>query len=372
VPKILYVSSPITSSYGGGEKFTSDFIDHFSEFKHEFLGSSQAMIDLFESKGLNTTKTWAGFEPVTPKNLILFPVSIILGLVTFIRYFELYKSAEVIISPTSFTEVFFVLPWVKFFLKKKVIFQIHANRCPKVFSQTPLKYILNKLFGKSPVIFVSKSQLQNWAKIGILPENSEVIENGVKISEFQTLSKPRNEFLRFGFLSRLHFEKGVDILIDSLYLIKSKQKIEVMIGGSGEQEQVIKQKLKNKPLPNNIKLTLAGFITDTKSFFESIDIFVFPSRGESFGLVLVEAWERGLATIASNIPSLVDIKKDSFEDEQKLVFQSENADDLAQKIDFVIQSTELYTSTDYKSKLHQIVELKFDIRDTLEKYRKFL
>jgi glycosyltransferase involved in cell wall biosynthesis len=52
------------------------------------------------------------------------------------------------------------------------------------------------------------------------------------------------------------------------------------------------------------KIYLSGFIDDMRQFYRSIDMLVFPSAFEIFGLVPLEAQAYGVPVIAYNIPGL--------------------------------------------------------------------
>ncbi len=50
-----------------------------------------------------------------------------------------------------------------------------------------------------------------------------------------------------------------------------------------------------------------GFQSDTRAFFERIDLFCLPSRNEPFGIVATEAMQAGLAVVATNTSGPRDI-----------------------------------------------------------------
>jgi glycosyltransferase involved in cell wall biosynthesis len=427
--KITYLSSPISSQYGGGEKFLDDFTAGI-EGEHQFIGSSKAVYDLFVSKGYKATLTSGLFEPVSPRNLLLIPISILVGLFQFIRFYNTFKASDWIISPTSHCETFFVIPWIKLFLNKKVMFMIHAPKVPKLFSISPLNYLLSRFWGCSPVVFVSNSQKQLWNSVGCDSSNQIVIYNGVKIEKLDSIdstakrnfnkTKPvasnsplegwqatpdgavksdalnppdgifrypqddetlgdsdfeelNSKTLKIGFLARLHSEKGCDVLINALEHIKSDEQIEIIIAGDRPEKQNLVNLYKSKNLPDNIKVSFKGFQSDTKSFYQSLDLFVFPSRRESFGLVICEAMERGKSVICSNIPSSLEVKKVlDITNETNLIFQKDNLQDLAQKIDYFISNQEVYLDEVYKQELHDTITKKFSLEKMIVEYKKVL
>src|SRR5207253_7431181 len=46
---------------------------------------------------------------------------------------------------------------------------------------------------------------------------------------------------------------------------------------------------------------------DKRDFFAAIDVFALPSRSDSFGLVLLEAWANGVANIAYRAGGIADV-----------------------------------------------------------------
>ena len=368
--KIIYLSSPVTSQFGGGEVFLNNFTDGV-EAEHNFIGSSNAIFDLFKSKNYQAHLSRGGFEPCL-KYLPLFPISIIIGFVQFVRFFNLFQSADTIISPTSHCETFFVIPWIKLFLKKKVIFMVHSAFVPKTFSIPPMNWLLSKCWGKSSVVFVSNSQKKLWNEAGCISENQIVIYNGVLISEFEPKIKTESE-IKIGFLGRLSSDKGCDVLLDSLTVIKSSEKIKVLIGGDGSEKENLVQKLSSLNLPANITVEFVGFVDDTKSFLESLDLFVFPSRRESFGLVICEAMERGVSVLSSDIPSSQEVKTIVNDERQNnLTFLVNESSDLGTKINFFIKNKSLYLDRQYKLNLHKTIEHNFGLTKMFADYRKII
>jgi glycosyltransferase involved in cell wall biosynthesis len=407
--KITYLASPITSQYGGGEKFLDDFTTGI-DGEHEFIGSSKAVYDLFISKGYKATLTWGIFEPAL-KTFLLMPISIIFGVINVIRFYKVFKNSDWIISPTAHSETIFVIPWIKLLFKKKVIFMVHAPKVPKTFSFFPMNLILSKCWGSSPVVFVSNSQKELWNRAGCNSSIQIVIYNGVKITDFEEIcggqiplvrggseadgvfaeeaSNPpdgifhsaqddetfvdsKSKTIKIGFLARLHKEKGCDVFINALESIKSTKEIEIIIAGDGPEKDNLVTLYEAKRLPKNIKVTFVGFQSDTRAFYESLDLLVFPSRREGFSLVLLEAWERGLSVLTSDIKPFLEAKKFQSEMEQRLIFELDNRKDLAAKIDYFIENQKVYLDSDYMQQLHDTIDKRFGLERMICEYEKIL
>ncbi len=96
---------------------------------------------------------------------------------------------------------------------------------------------------------------------------------------------------------RLNNQKGFDLLIDAFYLISNKcPDWHIDIYGDGDEKDALLHLLKEKKLENRIFIHPAS----DKIFeeFQNSDFFVFSSRFEGWGLVLVEAMACGIPAVS--------------------------------------------------------------------------
>lgn len=112
-----------------------------------------------------------------------------------------------------------------------------------------------------------------------------------------------------GRLNGPHEQKGVDLLLKSLPLILGHHKVVLNVIGTGPrlpQYQALAERL---GVSENVRFL--GFVEhqEMPRHYQQADLFVLPSRRESFGLVLAEAMACGLpvvATTAGAIPEVVE------------------------------------------------------------------
>jgi glycosyltransferase involved in cell wall biosynthesis len=135
-----------------------------------------------------------------------------------------------------------------------------------------------------------------------MPENRcMVIPNMIEIPKnFQPLIKlPITKKIRLGSLGRLSFEKNFDKVIKSIpILLNHGYEVEYVIGGVGIESENLYLTAKNLGIEKNFKIL--GWVEDKRKFFSEIDIFILPSFGETFGIVLLEAMLYNTPIISSN------------------------------------------------------------------------
>jgi len=103
----------------------------------------------------------------------------------------------------------------------------------------------------------------------------------------------KNSRLRIGYLGQLIERKGVGLLINSF--MRSRLDADLVLGGNGMDKEYFKALGKR-----DTRIKFPGFIPDEKlvDFYNSLDVFVFPTTIEGYGLPIVEA-------MACKIPVIV-------------------------------------------------------------------
>jgi glycosyltransferase involved in cell wall biosynthesis len=370
--KIIHVSTRIKIKYGGGEKFLEQLITSLDEHEHIFIGEDPVIFDMFKNHNKQAFSSPAGYEPITLKRKIFIPLSFVLGIFQFIKYYKFWKSSDLIlISASSVAEPIFLVPWIKLFFPQKRIIQFLHGMCISYYYKQPLVGILRRVWEKMEIVYVSNSQLNSWKKNQLSSLKTQVIYNGVSAYDF--IPKSRNfNTLKLGYIGRMYAEKKVDVLIRALSRINSKIPVEVFLAGVGEQLEEFKVLQRTLNFSSNISFNWLGFVQDTKSFYEDMDLIVFPSEIESFGLVLLESWERGVSVITSNIQAFKELKHNIPKPELELEFKLNDVDSLKSKIDYFINNHAIYSNNEYKLSLHNYVLAEFSFETMLSKYRKLL
>lgn len=106
----------------------------------------------------------------------------------------------------------------------------------------------------------------------------------------------------FGFVGRLVRDKGINELVKSFNLVsKIRNNVKLLLVGDFENKLNPLEPSVIKEIKENPKIIWAGFQNDVRPFYKVMDVFVFPSYREGFGVSLLEAQAMEVACIATNI-----------------------------------------------------------------------
>ena len=140
-----------------------------------------------------------------------------------------------------------------------------------------------------------------------------------------------------GVVARVELYKGHDIILRAAQILRSRGRDALfLIAGTGSFEQGAKRLAKSLGVEDCVKFL--GFVEDIPSLMGALDVQVNASRVEACSMSLIEGMSLGIPAIASDIggnPMLIRSGKNG------LLFESENAGDLADKIELMMSSPEL-------------------------------
>jgi len=123
------------------------------------------------------------------------------------------------------------------------------------------------------------------------------------------LSEPEREKLRgelgvrgvtFGYVGRLWTGKGLTHLLDAFGELEQGDvgEVSLLLVGDGMDEDLLRRRVREKRLQN---VVFCGFQPDDvlPQLYAACDVFVFPTLGDPFGMVVLEAFACGLPVIAT-------------------------------------------------------------------------
>jgi glycosyltransferase involved in cell wall biosynthesis len=147
-----------------------------------------------------------------------------------------------------------------------------------------------------------------------------VLHNAVDIDVFargrpirDAIGLPADDVV-IGTVAQIRHGKGIDIFLDAAtQLLRGNDKLKFVIVGppaSNEQEYYknMMGRLESAPLKGHV--IYLGSRTDIPDLMASFDIFCLPTRGETFGIVVIEAMAVGVPVVASAIGGIPEIITD--------------------------------------------------------------
>jgi len=94
----------------------------------------------------------------------------------------------------------------------------------------------------------------------------------------------------------------------------------------------------SKNLNVDLNIIWAGWQSDLISFYAASDIYIMPSRWESFGLVFIEAMNFSLPIITTNVQAIPEVVEDR---KVGLLSDSENEKQLSNNIKLLLEDEDL-------------------------------
>ena len=148
------------------------------------------------------------------------------------------------------------------------------------------------------------------------PDKIRIIPNGVDLDKFRGYERDNdfrrnyaadNEKIVF-FVGRLVNEKGAHILLDAMPRILAYfSEVKLVITGKGPQMDFLRDKAASMGIKDKVYFT--GYISDDNlsRLYMCVDVAVFPSLYEPFGIVVLESMVAGVPVVVSDVGGIGEI-----------------------------------------------------------------
>lgn len=128
-----------------------------------------------------------------------------------------------------------------------------------------------------------------------------VIDGSMYEKSWQTLDEPWFKDRREPVIvasGRLSLQKGFDILIQAVSILKKTRPVKLLILGEGVLREKLEEDIDRLSLDNDVRLV--GFKANPYPYYRNADVFVLSSRWEGQPLTLIEALALGTRVVSTN------------------------------------------------------------------------
>ena len=188
--------------------------------------------------------------------------------------------------------------------------------CPQIWThhtverrRLPVRAAFRRLFSRLPEchVFVSDAVRRYQHAVAGAAPREELVYNGIELEPFFVVRPEPGPV--FGAMGRLDPGKGFGLLVRAFArLCRENEEVRLKIAGEGPERPALEGLILREGVGERVELV--GFAEDVPGFLAGVNAFVHPSRGEGFGLTLLEAMAAGLPCIASRVDSLPEIGGD--------------------------------------------------------------
>ncbi|SEO23576.1 Glycosyltransferase involved in cell wall bisynthesis [Mucilaginibacter gossypiicola] len=253
-----------------------------------------------------------------------------------------------VIETTSYFSLCYFLPYKK--LKAPVAVRVSTTFSQIMNEHYPFKSRGMDLIAKMEITFIKRSRyilthaqshaLELERLYNIDAKQFEIIPHGIDLPLIAD-DTTAGEVIKILYAGRFEYRKGTDVLLAAIPLVlqKTPNVVFQLIGSdTGNDYQ---NRFKNDNPDAVLQKVAFGGKVDHDALsqaYQSCDIFVAPSRYESFGLIFIEAMSYGKPAIGCNVGGVPEIITDNY---NGLFAEAGNAQSLADKIISLVDDYDL-------------------------------
>ena len=184
--------------------------------------------------------------------------------------------------------------------------------------------LIKRFANKCDAVIVPTYSTEEYLRMIGVKSPTYVQPTGIEYERFQNVTDDEVESLRselglgderiFISVSRLSNEKNIDFMIDAIASLRAKTTVpfRFLVIGDGHQRDRLQNRIENLDLQDLV--TLVGSVPpdDMAIYYRLGDIFLFASKSETQGMVILEAMAAGLPVVAVRSSGIDDVVRHGF------------------------------------------------------------
>lgn len=247
---------------------------------------------------------------------------------------------------------FFVVPcgaiswWLRVTKKIPYIISLRGSDVPGYSDRFKLIYffltpLIKVIWRKSASVVANSMGLKELAQKTDKNQKIAVIANGIDVANFRpehSLQKDKPFIITLGG-TRITERKGINYLVEALSKLHLKYpNIFLKLVGEGNEKENLEKLIKDLKLENFVEFV--GIVSREKIafYYQEASLFVLPSLNEGMSNAMLEALASGLPILATKTGGTTELVTDG---ENGFIIKMKDADDLAQKIELLINDNDL-------------------------------
>lgn len=213
----------------------------------------------------------------------------------------------------SFFRKYLIVKITKLF-NKKIILHLHGSEFELFYNSSNeiTKKMIKNIFENVDNVIVLGERWKN-VVCRISPKcNINIFNNSVNVPEYKV--EWNNGIFNIVFLGVLIKRKGIYDLIEAINLLNKsgivKEKcMKFIIGGVGQEENNIKNKIREYELNNCVEMV--GWVSgeEKEKLLKKANLFVLPSYNEGLPMAILEAMSYGVPVVATDVGSISEVVK---------------------------------------------------------------
>lgn len=230
------------------------------------------------------------------------------------------------------------------------------------FNRWLLEYNLKKATAVISTSRVMAKELKKYSNKDI-----QVIPFGIDFSPYnwrEEMNHGEKKTFRIGSFKKVEHIYGTDILLRAFALLKMKLpgfQLKLDIVGDGSMLANMKDMAVQLGIEKDVDF--CGWVEADKvpELLKRMDICVYLSRHESFGVSLLEAMAAGIPLVVTRCPGFIEVVEDP---ENAILVDIESPEQSADSLVELITNSALYIRIRYKA--HEHVKKKYDLNDNID------
>lgn len=184
----------------------------------------------------------------------------------------------------------------------RVIVTEHSSFLDKVFAQPTARELYEEVLERADAFLCVSSRLREQiaAEFPAYAHKLSVVPNMIDFERFTPGPEGSSELLNWLYVGRLIKPKGVDELLEAFALVARKEpRATLTLVGHGVREEDLTARVEELGLSERVSLLPPVAPEDVNALMHRHDLLVHPSKGETFGMTVVEAVASGLPVLAT-------------------------------------------------------------------------